>query len=214
MSIKSFCPWNCVSPPPPPQKGVNFEDFLLICTVFLRFGPFFFGGGGGLKPNFADKNLMDTQTFLILFSAINQRTRLKPHPISTVLWVQRKFPQSIVKPALPSKEQPATVLRAPPKLTACNSLRKGHVSFPWPWGSQETNSLKIVKKRLLQRSEGNFSEQSPGWILRGIFLVDFLGRFLAKEQDEKIHPKIHSKIQIGIWEFRGQNPHCKDLALN
>ena len=27
-------------------------------------------------------------------------------------------------------------------------------------------------------------------------------------------PKIHGKIQIRIWEFRGQNPHCKDLALN
>ena len=25
--------------------------------------------------------------------------------------------------------------------------------------------------------------------------------------------KIHSKIQIRIWELRGQNPHCKDLPL-
>ena len=24
---------------------------------------------------------------------------------------------------------------------------------------------------------------------------------------------IHPKIQIGIWELRGQNPHCKDLLL-
>ena len=34
-----------------------------------------------------------------------------------------------------------------------------------------------------------------------------------KKQEEKIHPKIPRKIQIRIWEFRGQNPHCKDLSL-
>ena len=32
---------------PPPGKTVNFEDFLLICTVFTHFGPFSGGGGGG-----------------------------------------------------------------------------------------------------------------------------------------------------------------------
>ena len=46
----------------PPGKSVNFEDSLLICTVFPHFGPFF----GGWKPNFADKNYMETQTFLNL----------------------------------------------------------------------------------------------------------------------------------------------------
>ena len=46
---------------PPPGKSVKFEDFLLICTVFPHFGPFFWGGG---EPNFADKTFMDTQTFL------------------------------------------------------------------------------------------------------------------------------------------------------
>ena len=46
----------------PPQKSVNFENFLLICTVFPCFGPF--SGGEGGKPNFADKNFMDTQTLL------------------------------------------------------------------------------------------------------------------------------------------------------
>ena len=56
LSIKSRSP-------PPPGKSVNFEDFILICTVFPHFGPFFWGGGG-VKPNFADKNFMDTQTFL------------------------------------------------------------------------------------------------------------------------------------------------------
>ena len=51
--------------PSPPWKCVNFEDFVLICTVFPHLGPFL-GGGGGVKPNFADKNFMDTQTFLKL----------------------------------------------------------------------------------------------------------------------------------------------------
>ena len=34
----------------------------MLCTVFLHFGPF--SGGRGVKPNFADKGFMDTQTFL------------------------------------------------------------------------------------------------------------------------------------------------------
>ena len=57
-------------PPPPPRKSVNFEEFLLICTVFPHFGLLFGGGGGGYgaKPNFADKNFMDTQTFLKLLA--------------------------------------------------------------------------------------------------------------------------------------------------
>ena len=49
---------------PPPGKSVNFEDFILICTVFPYFGRF---SGRGGKPNFADKNFMDTQTFLNVF---------------------------------------------------------------------------------------------------------------------------------------------------
>ena len=47
--------------PPPPRESVNFEDCSLICTVFPHFGPFW---GGGVKPNFADRNFTDTQTFL------------------------------------------------------------------------------------------------------------------------------------------------------
>ena len=57
LSIKIAFP-----PPPPPEKVSIFEDFLLICTVFPRFGPF--SKGKGVKPNFAHKNFMDTQTFL------------------------------------------------------------------------------------------------------------------------------------------------------
>ena len=57
LSIKSHSP---------PGKSVNFEDSPLICTVFPHFGHFWGGGGGGVKPNFADKNFMDTQTFLAM----------------------------------------------------------------------------------------------------------------------------------------------------
>ena len=46
------------------------------------------------------------------------------------------------------------------------------------------------------------------------FLVDFFGPFsLEGGGGGKIHPKIHGNFQIRIWEFRGQNPHCKDPAL-
>ena len=38
----------------------------MICTVFPHFGPF----SGGGKPNFADKNFMDTQTFLIICTKV------------------------------------------------------------------------------------------------------------------------------------------------
>ena len=35
--------------------------------------------------------------------------------------------------------------------------------------------------------------------------------FLGKKE---ANPKIHSRIKIENWELPGQNPHCKDLALN
>ena len=77
MSIKSFCPQNCV---PPPGQSVNFEDFLLICTVFP-----FSGGGGGVNQILRTKNYMDTQTFLrggglqVLSSSCT--SRLSPPPL-------------------------------------------------------------------------------------------------------------------------------------
>ena len=75
---------------------------------------------------------------------------------------------------------------------------------------QGGHTVEFTKKRLLQRSEGNFS----GQILQGAFCRGLFGPFsLEKKKERKIHPKSYSKIQIRIWEFRGQNPHCKDLAL-
>ena len=64
---------------PPPPKSVNFEDFILICTVFPHFGTFFGGGGVGENqilrtrfyghPDFSEKNTsreLKTSTLLIL----------------------------------------------------------------------------------------------------------------------------------------------------
>ena len=51
------------------------------------------------------------------------------------------------------------------------------------------------------------------WMNFAVFIfVDFLW-FVLLEKNIKKHPRIHSKIQIRICELRGQNPHCKDLAL-
>ena len=62
------------------------------------------------------------------------------------------------------------------------------------------DSFRTLKKRLLQKSEGNLSKQVSGWILQGILFVDFVGPVsLQKKQEKK---KIHSKIQIRIWELR------------
>ena len=75
---------------PPPGKSVKFEHVLLICTVFPHFGPF--SQGGGVKPNFADKNFMHTQTFLIIcqetriagiFRAVNNRPNFRGTNFST-----------------------------------------------------------------------------------------------------------------------------------
>ena len=63
-------------------------------------------------------------------------------------------------------------------------------------------SLKVVKKRLPQKSEGDFSEQSPGWILRGISWRMSLGLFPWKNKRKKSTQKSTDlNIQIGIWSF-------------
>ena len=84
------------------------------------------------------------------------------------------------------------------------------------WVVQRKSSafcVQLLKRRLLQKSEGNFSDRIPGWILPWIFWWIFSGLFAWKKQEEKIHQKIHGNFQIRIWEFWGQNPHCKDPAL-
>ena len=75
-----------------------------------------------------------------------------------------------------------------------------------------TNPPKIVKKRLLQKCKGNFSDQSSGWILQGIFWCIFLGLFPWEKLDEKIHPKIHSKIQIRTGSFTLQGSGLGKIA--
>ena len=66
------------------------------------------------------------------------------------------------------------------------------------------------------------SQEKDSAEIRGEFFrtntwVNFAGGGLVyfrwKKLEDKIHPKIHSKIQMRLWEFRGQNPHCKNLPL-
>ena len=66
---------------------------------------------------------------------------------------------------------------------------------------------QLVKKRLLQKSEGNFAKQSHGWILRGIFWWIFWGLFPWKKMRKKSTSKFKSEFGIfaakihtaGIW---------------
>ena len=97
----------------------------------------------------------------------------------------------------------------------CATRRLGDASERFTVATQRP--CEVIKTKLLEKSEGNFSEQSPGpWVNFVSFFFFFggsFGPFSLEEQADKIYPKIHGKIQIRIWEFRDQNPHCKDLAL-
>ena len=55
--------------------------------------------------------------------------------------------------------------------------------------------------------------RDPSGEFGGIFNGVLGGGGLFSLEKRKIHPKIHSDFQIRFWEFRGQNPQCKDLAL-
>ena len=58
---------------------------------------------------------------------------------------------------------------------------------------------ELLKRRLLQKSEGNFSEQSPRWILRGIFQWIFSGPFPWKQEEkptQKSTAKSNQKLGV------------------
>ena len=44
-------------------------------------------------------------------------------------------------------------------------------------------------------------------------LGGFFGPFFLVNKEQKIHPKVHSKIEISVGDSRGQDTHCKDQAL-
>ena len=88
---------------------------------------------------------------------------------------------------------------------------------------QETNQrLQMVKTELnlifsregfCRNPRGIFLNEFLGEFCRG-FLCGFFGAFfIGKKGGKKSTPKIHGKNQIRIWEFRGQNPHCKNRPL-
>ena len=97
--------------------------------------------------------------------------------------------------------------RRAPVLTSSTLLRPALRDLPVPLHT------RALKRRLLQKSEGNFFRTN----YRVNFAVDFwvdgfcVAFFLGKNR--KIHPKIHGKIHIRIWKFRSQDPHCKHLRL-
>ena len=69
--------------------------------------------------------------------------------------------------------------------------------------------IEIFKRRLLQKSEGNLSEQTSGricffwgWIILRPFSLD-------RRRWKKKHPPSPRQNSNQIWELRGQNPHCK-----
>ena len=72
------------------------------------------------------------------------------------------------------------------------------------------NITGICQEKPSAEIQGELSKLISRWVLRGV-LVDFGGPLAL----EKIHPnlKIHSNIQVRIWELHSQNPHCKDLPL-
>ena len=73
--------------------------------------------------------------------------------------------------------------------------------------NQEKASAEIRGEFFQQNSQVNeFCGDFFWWI--------FSGLFPWRKQEEKIHPKIHSKIQIRIWEFCGQNPTLQVPVLS
>ena len=67
---------------------------------------------------------------------------------------------------------------------------------------------KVSRKGFCRNPRGIFPNKVPGEFRRGLFGGFFRAFFLGKQAT-----KIHGKIRIRTWEFRGQNPHCKNLAL-
>ena len=71
-------------------------------------------------------------------------------------------------------------------------------------------SQHSFKKRLLQKISnlnGMFPNKFPGEFYCGFFGAVFLG------EKQKTPPKHSQQIEIRIWQFHNQHPHCKDLVL-
>ena len=71
---------------------------------------------------------------------------------------------------------------------------------------------KMSREGFCRNPRGIFLNKVSGEFCGGFF-GGFFKPFSLEKQEEKIHPKIHGNFQIRIWEFQGQNPHCKDPAL-
>ena len=130
------------------------------------------------------------------------RTFWNPEDIRTkkfeFVFLLLESPHMCVCPQLPFVGSPS------PHLQLEDPSVKPASSLPTlPLISQEKASAEIRGEFFRIKSWMNFT--GDFW---GIFRA-----FISNKQEEKIHPQIHGKIQIRIWELRGQNPHCKDLPL-
>ena len=73
---------------------------------------------------------------------------------------------------------------------------------------------KNSRKGFCRNPMGIFPNKVLGEFCGGFFGGIFFGIFPWKKIGGKNpRQKIHGKIQIGIWEFRSQNPHWSNLAL-
>ena len=68
---------------------------------------------------------------------------------------------------------------------------------------------KLSRQGLCRDPRGISPTEFPGEFCRDFFGGFFRAFFLEKKTGGK-NPR---QFQIRIWEFRGQNPHCKDPAL-
>ena len=68
------------------------------------------------------------------------------------------------------------------------------------WSKAQKQEDFFFEKRLLQKSEGNFSERVPVWILV-FFVVDFLGLFPFKKSTQKSTQKSTAKCKSEFGSF-------------
>ena len=113
-------------------------------------------------------------------------------------------------------KQSAPQLEVETSLTPRNrplQLRQHPLPSLKPPRHAQRRTLNMSREGFCRNARGNYPTKILGEFC-GRFLGGFLGAFFLEKKTGEIFPrKIHGKTQVRIWEFRGQNPHCRDLAL-
>ena len=117
-----------------------------------------------------------------------------------VFWVLRTTPKS----KLYSDKEifGGRALRLSPSQLGPQHTSNQNLGVSWPKSTLQKSGLE------------NVCQEKASAEMDGLFLNKVPSAFPWKEQEGKIHPKVHGKIQSRIWEFCGQTPHCKNPALN